>query len=247
MSIDVRSVGVCLSPALMPYSHLKDDQIIIVADILRMSTSICVAFDHGVVAVHPAATVRDAKMLQSRGFLLAGERGGRKLPFADYGNSPEEFMTPELAGRKLAYTTTNGTQALIRAAERSPWVLIGSFLNLPLICKWAGEKGKDVMVLCAGWKKQFSLEDAFYAGALVECLMNSHRYQIACDAAIACFTLWMAGKADPVAFVRRGMHPGRLRAAGQKDVINFALLTGTSGALPSWNGNEIIDISKSGQ
>ena len=49
--------------------------------------------------------------------ILAGERGGEKIAGFDRGNSPREFTPANSRGCTLVLTTSNGTRALLRAAE----------------------------------------------------------------------------------------------------------------------------------
>ncbi len=86
----------------------------------------------------------------------------------DLGNSPREYLEPRTP--ILAMSTTNGTRAIVTAAERCERVVIASLLNLDAVVAAAREPGDDVAVFCAGVKGAFALDDAYVAGRLAEAL-----------------------------------------------------------------------------
>ena len=89
----------------------------------------------------PAATssvicvgeVEDARALAGPGVALAGERHNVRIEGFDFGNSPREFAGEPHETTKLVLTTTNGTRALLAAAERCETVLVASLLNLDAV------------------------------------------------------------------------------------------------------------------
>ena len=64
----------------------------------------------------------------------------------------------------LAMSTTNGTRAIVTAAERCERVLIASLLNLDAVIEAARAHGDDVAMFCAGVKGAFALDDAMWPG-----------------------------------------------------------------------------------
>jgi 2-phosphosulfolactate phosphatase len=65
-------------------------------------------------------------------------------------------MNNKVKGKTIAISTTNGTQA-IEVSKKASKILIGSFLNLDVLCEYLIEQKKDVVLLCAGWKNKFNL------------------------------------------------------------------------------------------
>jgi hypothetical protein len=49
-------------------------------------------------------------------------------------------------------------------------VAVGAFTNLSALAGWLAGEDSDVLVLCAGWKNKYNLEDSVYAGALADML-----------------------------------------------------------------------------
>ena len=82
-----RVLETCFSPALYE-SGSHSNSIVVIIDVLRASSSICTAFENGVTEIIPVAEVSEAKNYKSRGYLVAAERDGYVLDFADFGNSP---------------------------------------------------------------------------------------------------------------------------------------------------------------
>jgi 2-phosphosulfolactate phosphatase len=105
--------------------------------------------------------------------LLAGERGGQALPGFDLGNSPEDFTTEHVQGRRIILTTTNGTQALA-ACQGARAVVTASLLNLDAVATRLREIGPPWIFVCAGCDGQFGVDDAVVAGALAEALDQEH-------------------------------------------------------------------------
>ena len=165
----MKSIEVILSPALFEHRITFDNYIVVVIDVLRATTAFCAAFDSGVKTLIPVSDLDELLEFKNIGYLTAAERDGKKVDFADFGNSPVVFLKSNLKGKKLAYSTTNGTKA-VEMAKSSVNIAIASFANLHVISKWLTDQNKNIVILCSGWKNTFSLEDTLCAGALVESL-----------------------------------------------------------------------------
>ena len=164
-------IDACFSPFL--YDIYRDDEsIVVVIDIFRATSAICVAFHHGVDKMIPVATVEEAAEYKRQGFLAGAERDAKKVDGFDFGNSPYDYMGEHVKGKTIALTTTNGTQA-IAVSKDAHRVVIGSFLNLSALCKWIIRQNRNVVLLCSGWKNKFNLEDALFAGAVIEELLTN--------------------------------------------------------------------------
>ncbi|EIM76919.1 2-phosphosulfolactate phosphatase [Nitritalea halalkaliphila LW7] len=77
----------------------------------------------------------------------------------------------------------------------------------------------DVLIVCAGWKGNYNLEDALYAGALVEALSESHTP--ACDSSLAMKTLYAAVKEDLKGFLAQAPMPSACRTTESKEISTF--------------------------
>jgi 2-phosphosulfolactate phosphatase len=140
----------------------------VVIDVIRATSTICQALDAGYERVWCAAEVEDARALREADVTLGGERLGVRIDGFDLGNSPSEYLEPRTS--TLALSTTNGTRAIVTAAERCDRVYIASLLNLAAVTDVARSHGDDVAVFCAGVKGAFALDDAYVAGRVAESL-----------------------------------------------------------------------------
>jgi 2-phosphosulfolactate phosphatase len=235
MSDSQSSIEVCFSPALYPFFHQKK-AVVVVTDILRASSAICTAFMHGVEKIIPVETIEEAKLYKNKGFLVAAERDGFVLDFADFGNSPFNFSPSVVKNKTIVYSTTNGTQA-IHMANKSSEVIIGSFLNLTATCNWLINQQKNIVILCAGWKNKFNLEDTLFAGAIVEQLLLDKHFYTICDSANASLDLWNIAKHNLIHYIEKTAQRNRLRKNKLDDVIEFCLTPNITDILPVLRGD----------
>jgi 2-phosphosulfolactate phosphatase len=171
---DDRDVQVHLLPKLVPPARLAGG-LAVVIDVLRATTTIIHALAAGCIAVHPCAEIEEARELagQMRAgrVLLGGERGGRPLPDFDLGNSPREYTSQLCQGNTLVLTTSNGTRAILRAAEAERAIL-AAFVNYSAVCEQLRQETRPIHILCAGNEGEIALEDTLLAGALVDFLRD---------------------------------------------------------------------------
>lgn len=234
-----RKIEVCLSPALLPYC-LSFSPLVIVVDVLRATTSICTAFDFGVEAIIPVASLDEARFMKQQGYLVAAERDGVVLDFADFGNSAFNFMTDKVKGQTIVYSTTNGTQTIATAASLGQ-VVIGAFSNLTALGAYAARWPSDVLIVCSGWKNRFNLEDTLFAGALAQRLAVSYGFSTSDDATLASIELWNQGKGNLQGYLEAAEHRERLRRLHLDDVLAYTFTLDTCQSVPVMQGNILTD------
>ncbi len=142
----------------------------VVIDVIRATSTICQALASGYQRVFCAPEVDEARALRDAlgDGVLGGERHAVPIPGFDLGNSPREYLEP--AGSTLILSTTNGTRAVVVAAQRCERVLVASLLNLDSVVNAVREAGDDAVVVCAGVQGTMNLDDTFVAGRIVELL-----------------------------------------------------------------------------
>jgi 2-phosphosulfolactate phosphatase len=214
-----RKVEVCFSPASYP-AFRNNEAVVVIVDILRATSAIVTAFMNGVRTIIPVATLEEALDYKNRGFLVAAERDGIVRDFADFGNSPFNFRRDRIEGKDIVYSTTNGTHCIMMAKD-SFRVLIGSYLNLSALAEYISEADRDVVVLCAGWKDKFNLEDSLFAGALAETLLKHNRYDTRCDSTHASIDLWNLAKHDMMGYIEKAAQRHRPKKNNLDDVIQY--------------------------
>jgi 2-phosphosulfolactate phosphatase len=231
-------VEVCFTPRLFPEILTKDEFIVVLVDILRATTTICTAIGNGVKEILPVATLEEAKRYKDEGFLVASEQDGKKLNFADFGNSAFSFTRDKIEGKTLVYCTTNGTRAL-ESAKGAGQIVIGAFINISTLTTWLAEREKNVVILCSGWKNKFCLEDTLFAGALTERLLGTGKFQTHCDSAHASIDLWNLAKVDIPVYLEKAAHRNRLKKLGLDDVIPYSFMFDQVDVVPVFNGRTI--------
>jgi len=146
-----------------------------VVDVIRATTSLLIMAERGCdeVLIAPNLEVARAYAAAHPGVLLAGEQAGLAPAGFDFGNSPAALMTAPLAGRRVAFGTTNGTRAL-HHARAAPVALVACLRNRTAAARAlaaaARAFGLDPMIVCAGREGRFGLDDAYTAGAMVEAM-----------------------------------------------------------------------------
>jgi 2-phosphosulfolactate phosphatase len=232
----MRSISVCLSPELTQLYDLSDKTVVVV-DILRATSCMTTAFAHGVAAIKPIANLEECRALSSRGYITSGERNGEKVEGFDKGNSPFEYMGADIKGKKIAFTTTNGTQA-IEKAKGARELLVGSFLNLESVVNYVKASANSVVIICAGWKGRVNLEDSLFAGAVVDALKSE--FEIPDDAELMAHQLYIEAKSDMVKFLSRSSHVKRLNRLNIHKDIEFCLTPNQYNVLPKLVNGELI-------
>ncbi len=224
-------IEVCFSPKLADDVLVRRNLIVVVVDILRATTSMVAAVGAGAAAIIPVSSPAAAREMKADGFLVAAEREGKVLDFADFGNSAFEFTKHEVRGKEIVFSTTNGTVALMKATELGQ-VVLGAFSNISALADWLAQQDKNILILCSGWKNTFCLEDTLFAGALIEHLLERSQYLIRCDSAWASLDLWEKARHDILAYVEKALHRRRLRQLGVDDVLEFSFTPDTTDVVP---------------
>jgi 2-phosphosulfolactate phosphatase len=233
------TVDVCLSPYLYPVQH-KDENIVVVIDILRATSAICTAFHYGVEKMIPVASVEEAEEYKNKGFLVGAERNGIALEGFDFGNSPFSYMSERIKGQTVVISTTNGTQA-IEAARPAHKVVIGAFTNISALCDWLISQNRSVLLLCSGWKNRFNWEDSMFAGAVVNRMLAAGLHKTG-DAAMAMAFLYDQSQKHQLKFLRNSSHAERLAAMGLKKDIKYCFQLDQTTVIPVLEGKYLVKL-----
>jgi 2-phosphosulfolactate phosphatase len=233
-----RSVEVCFSPGLFEAILTTGDFVVVLVDILRATTTICTAVANGVQAIIPVATHEEARRLKAEGYLVASEKDGVQLDWADFGNSALSFTRDAIGGKTLVYCTTNGTRALHIAGAASS-IAIGAFINISALTEWLAARHKNVVILCSGWKDKFCLEDTLFAGALTDRLLETGLFRTECDSAHASMGLWGLAEGDVLGYIEKAAQRHRLKKLGLDDVIPYSFACDQVDVVPVFDGNVI--------
>jgi 2-phosphosulfolactate phosphatase len=229
----------CFSPALFETDR-HTGSVVVIIDVFRASSAICTAFAHGAASIIPVAEVEEARAYKNKGYLVAAERDGFVLDFADFGNSPFNFSRAAVEGKSIVYSTTNGTTIIDKAAS-SYAIAIGSFINIGAITSWLKNQERDILLFCAGWKNRFNIEDAICAGAIASKLLEAGRFSTICDSTLAAIDLWSLAANDPRAYIEKAAQRSRLRDKNLDDCIDFCMTMDYTDKVPVIKNGLLVD------
>ena len=142
---------------------------------------LCKCRSSGYERVLCCAEIDDALALKAElgdAAITAGERDAQRIEAFDAGASPREFLEPR--AETLVLSTTNGTRSIVAAAASCDEVVLGALLNLAAV---AAHVDDDTVILCAGYKGVFAIDDAYCAGRIVQ-LLEAERTDSAVASAV---------------------------------------------------------------
>lgn len=199
-------------------------RVAVVIDVLRATSMIAALLDRGAKEVWPVKEVEEAKRLAAElgGALLAGERGGLAPAGFDMGNSPREVDPARVQGASVVLTTTNGTSAIQQAAAADALVT-AAFVNTGAVVKCLLDSGVErLLIVCAGTRGAFSLDDALCAGGIVSRLCAAASADLS-DSAAAARLLYESQKDKLLAALRSCRHGRVLESLGLGGDIEWAV------------------------
>lgn len=234
-----RNIEVCFTPATYDVFK-KDEAIVVVVDVLRATSAIVTAFMNGVKRIIPVGTLEEAKDYKQKGYMVAAERDGIVRDFADFGNSPYNFTPDNVGGKEIVYSTTNGTNSIMMA-KHSYRVLIGTYLNHQALVDYILKENRDLIILCAGWKNKFNLEDSLFAGSLSRALIHSGHFESICDSTLAAIDLWGVAESNLMTYIDKAAQRHRLAKNGLDDVIEYCHTFDKTDLIPVLKENYLIE------
>lgn len=220
-------------------------KVVVVIDVLFATSTIVAAFEHGVADVVPAADPEAARAaargLEAGSFLLAGEHNMAAIDgFATY--APLALSREPLEGRRLIYSTTNGTVALARA-RGADQVLAGALLNGAAVAEHIRRCFPDhtVLLVCAGSGGEFNLEDFYGAGYMVDRLLDGEpgRWLVS-DAGLAARAVYRQQADAPAEYLAQSWLGTLLEEIGSGDELRFAARPGAYSAVPVLAGERLV-------
>lgn len=232
-------VEVCFTPGQYPL-YRQDMGIVVVIDILRATSAMVTAFQHGVKDIIPVATLDEARQYMGlKDHIVAAERNGEVVEGFPVGNSPLAFKAMDLRGKTVVISTTNGTQA-IQTGREAKQLVIGSFLNLTALTDWLLKQNDNILLLCSGWKDKFSLEDGVFAGAVMHRLLASGKFGVEEDSSIASKYLYMAARDNLMSILKAAPRRKRLQQLHLLDDVKFCLTPDQSSVIPVLRQDRLV-------
>ena len=198
--------------------------IVIIVDVLRASSTIVTALARSAQAIMPLRSVDEARRMKRANpeYVLAGERRGLRPRGFELGNSPLEYTRDRVGNKRILLTTSSGTQALA-AAKEAPITLVGSFLNLTAVShkvkQLLKEEERGITIVLSGKLGEFSLEDFLCGGALVSRL--SEERDRCSDPAYAAYLSYQTSERGLLSTILKGNHAKELVDIGLSEDIRF--------------------------
>ena len=217
----------------------------VVLDVLFATSTMVTALAHGATAVVPALDETGARGvaagLAPGSFVVAGEFYAETIEgFAP--PTPLALVEYGIAGRKLVYTTTNGTVAMNACAGAAD-VYCGALLNGSALVERLVTAHRDqaVVLVCAGSMNNFNLEDFYGAGYLVDLLVRRlGEGADFSDAARAARALYL--HCDPAASLL-GCRVGKLMAErGLESEVRFAAQRSILDVVPRLRDGRLLPV-----
>jgi 2-phosphosulfolactate phosphatase len=226
---------------------VQRNDVIIVIDVLRCTSSIITALTNGAHAIIPTSTLSAARLevAEHPQYLLAGERRGVKPTGFMLGNSPLEFTRDRVAGKTIVMTTTSGTAAFARV-KGHPYVLVGAFLNAGAVAQMAFTLSEhnhlNISFALSGKRGSFSLEDFLGAGAIIHHFANKNLTYS--DTAYASLLAYEHAHPSLFSALCEGTHAKTLINLGFRNDVIHCTQMNKYATVPLLQGDSIISTHK---
>jgi 2-phosphosulfolactate phosphatase len=200
-----------------------------VIDTLRATTTITAILERGALAVRPVADLKTAYAQKTRDpdILLGGERNNRPPEGFDGGNSPHDWPKERVIGRRVAFTTTNGTQAIERV-RKIPRLVLAALINAEACARYLWHLQEPTLLVASGSRGAPALEDVLAAGAVAHYWPHADRT----DAAEIACTVFERNRARLSEAVRLSDHGRDLDQMGLAEDLTFAARLDVSMVVP---------------
>ncbi|NCI47660.1 2-phosphosulfolactate phosphatase [Sediminibacterium soli] len=228
-----------ISPRLLDIYDITNS-VVVVIDVFRATSTIATALYNGAARVIPVDSVEQCIQLgKTTGGITAGERDGKVIEGLGFGNSPAEYPRSFIEGKTLVLTTTNGTRLLHKALNcGASEVITGSFPNLSAVCNHLLQQNRNVVLGCSAWKDRFNLEDALFAGAVIDRIQE--HFTIHCDSSLMAADLYSLHKNDMQQFIRRTTHWHRLASYGLEKDLEYCVSPDVANVLPVYKNGDLV-------
>lgn len=201
-----------------------DFDVVIVVDILRMTTTSSVLLNQGLAQLYVVAEASKARALaKEKNALLLGERGGLPLPGFDGGNSPLAYLDLDVKEKRAVICTSNGSKA-VEVAGSANHMLLGSIVNAAAVARAAlCRVTTGITIMCAGTEGQVSLDDALGAAIIAEEMQKLETIALKGDEALMVTRAFSKLEPDLIASeLKKARHGQHVIDLGFEGDITFA-------------------------
>ncbi|MFW9851859.1 MAG: 2-phosphosulfolactate phosphatase, partial [Candidatus Thorarchaeota archaeon] len=176
-----------LKPSQIKKLEINKNDIFIVIDTFRATTSLLTLKNAGVRKIYVVQNEEQAKELHSTKFpksLLVGEKGGFKIKDFDYGNTPSVFYDSNFKNKEIIFTSTSGAKTFLLLHSRKN-VYAGALVNLSSlsieISRNIRNKKCNIYIIPSGYfmdENEYVVEDWLTAVLIAEKLAEKMKFSI---------------------------------------------------------------------
>jgi len=236
-------LDVVLLPEELKNQDISDD-LVVVIDVLRASSTITTALASGASKVIPIYSPEEARKKSTKyrfdERLLCGERNGKKLAGFNLGNSPLEYNNSMVKEKIILLTTTNGIRT-IELVQKAKEIIIGCFLNLQAIVHYCKSYSGKVLLVCAGDRGTVSLEDTVCAGMMMSLSENrSQKYSFQYDDSLIASYLYREFNNHLIDMMQKSVWGKHLFEMGLKEDLFFCAQEDIYNLIPIIKGDSIV-------
>jgi 2-phosphosulfolactate phosphatase len=206
--------------------------VVLVVDVLRASTVAPLLFERGLEQLALTPSLRSARGATKDGWLLLGERQGVPPEGFNYGTSPAQLASMNMAGRRAVMVTENAPRSMPKF-DAARHVLLASFYNAAAAADAAAALAHErVDLVCCGFEGEPDLDDTLAAGLLAGLL--AERFPTALRSGATRFTLTLLRAfPDPVEALWQSIAGHYLRSLDLPHDMAVAARTSASDVVPS--------------
>lgn len=241
------NIDIIISHEYIDEERLKGKTAVVI-DTLRATSVMTTAVLNGVKRIIPvmeteeAIRLREKLISEGESVILGGERKGLKIEGFDLSNSPLEYKKDVVSGKTLIMTTSNGTRTMNKCTGADT-VVIGAMINAKAAALFAGDTGKDIVMVNSGTKGNFSLDDFITSGYMVSVIKEKDPSVSLTDIAYMSLELYRKNK-DIISAMEGCFHYNYLKSIGYEKDLEYCLTKDMTQVVPVLENGQ---IRKAGQ
>jgi 2-phosphosulfolactate phosphatase len=211
----------------------------IVIDVLRATTVLITALSNGAASVRTVSNIAQAFEIQKThpDVILAGEREAVIIDGFHFGNSPLNMISENISGKHLVMCTSNGTKA-VAAARQAEKIWAAALINLQAIANQLLLENLDITIICSGTLGNFSLDDVWAAGLLINRLLAQENFLLSDSAQMAAIAT--QNNQEHKIALKDCYHLNLLLSKGFQKDVDYCLSLDVINVVPKWNGDRFV-------
>lgn len=224
----------------------KTDDVAIVIDLLRASTTITVALNTFQKVIPVNNPEKAFKLKEKYNAILAGELDLKNIDGFDLTNSPH--LVRNFKGDTLVLQTTNGTKVLENTKNQNEnvTVLIGTGINANAVAKKALEiANHEIEIVMAGRHENFNIEDCVGAGIITKEIINNAKnmnIDIELDESALASTILAEDEKQSKELIGNSWGAKKLKKLGLDEDVKICQLISEINEVPIYENGEITKL-----